>query len=259
MAEKRYYWLKLKENFFKSKEIKKLRSMAGGDTYTIVYLEMTILAMKTEGVLTWEGIEESFEAELALELDENVEDIKMTVYYLQSKGLLEIMDSEHYFLPDAIKNTGSETDAAERMRKSRAKVRARLQDCNNVTLLLHPCDTEKEKDIDLENIPPIAPQGAAGSADIWDPDAFNAFWALYPKKKDKVKAIREWNKLKADRKLMKRMGAALKTQIASEEWQRDNGRAIPYPCRWLSHRRWEDQIDAAADVRNREEALPEWI
>ena len=77
--------------------------------------------------------------------------------------------------------------------------------------------------------------------------------------KDKVKAIREWNKLKADRKLMKKMSAALKTQIASEEWQRDNGRAIPYPCRWLSHRRWEDQIDAAADVRTREEALPEWI
>ena len=107
------------------------------------------------------------------------------------------------------------------------------------------------------NTAPKAPTG--GSADIWDPEAFDAFWALYPKKKDKVKAIREWNKLKADRKLMKRMSAALKTQIASEEWQRDNGRAIPYPCRWLSHRRWEDQIDAAAAVRTREEALPEWI
>ena len=107
------------------------------------------------------------------------------------------------------------------------------------------------------NTAPKAPTG--GRADIWDPEAFDAFWALYPKKKDKVKAIREWNKLKADRKLMKRMSAALKTQIASEEWQRDNGRAIPYPCRWLSHRRWEDQIEAAAAVRTREEALPEWI
>ena len=91
------------------------------------------------------------------------------------------------------------------------------------------------------NNPPKAPKGAEG--EIWDPDAFAAFWALYPKKKDKVKAIREWNKLKADRKLMMTMSAALGRQMASEEWQRDNGRAIPYPCRWLSHRRWEDELE----------------
>lgn len=256
MAEKRYYWLKLKDDFFKSKEIKKLRTMAGGDTYTIVYLEMTILAMKTEGVLTWEGIEDSFEAELALELDENVEHVKMTVYYLQSKGLLEVMDSEHYFLPDAIKNTGSETDAAERMRRSRAKVRARLQNCNNVTPLLQACDTEKEKDI--ENIPPKAPQGAAGSVDIWDPEMFDRFWKMYPKKKDKKKAIREWNKLKADRNLMLVMTRALEAQMASEEWQRDNGRAIPYPCRWLSHRRWEDNLEVDLPRQKHKEEV-EWL
>ena len=93
------------------------------------------------------------------------------------------------------------------------------------------------------NNPPKAPQGAAGA--IWDPEAFERFWKLYPKKKDKAKAIREWNRLKADRKLMRQMSAALRTQMASEEWQRDNGRAIPYPCRWLSHRRWEDETDTA--------------
>ena len=116
-----------------------------------------------------------------------------------------------------------------------------------------PIDNKKNN-----NTPPTAPQGAEG--EIWDPDAFAAFWALYPKKKDKVKAIREWNKLKADRKLMRKMSAALKTQMASEEWQRDNGRAIPYPCRWLSHRRWEDENTVtAAETPRREEALPEWI
>ena len=33
---KRYYWLKLQDDFFKSKRIKKLRKIAGGDTYTII-------------------------------------------------------------------------------------------------------------------------------------------------------------------------------------------------------------------------------
>ena len=92
-----------------------------------------------------------------------------------------------------------------------------------------------------DNNSPHNPPG--GESEIWDKEAFDRFWAMYPKKKDKAKAIREWNKLKADRKLMREMSAALGAQIASDEWQRDNGRAIPYPCRWLSHRRWEDELD----------------
>ena len=38
--EKRYYWLKFREDFFESKRIKRLRRMAGGDTYLIIYLKM---------------------------------------------------------------------------------------------------------------------------------------------------------------------------------------------------------------------------
>ena len=91
--------------------------------------------------------------------------------------------------------------------------------------------------------PPKAPQGAEG--DIWDPEAFERFWQIYPKKKDKKSCIKEWNKLRADRNLMRIMAAALRRQMVSEEWLRDNGRAIPYPCRWISHRRWEDDPDVA--------------
>ena len=105
--------------------------------------------------------------------------------------------------------------------------------------------------------PPKAPQGAGSPTDIWEPEMFARFWAMYPKKKDKVKAIKEWNRLKADRKLMREMSAALGRQIASEEWQRDEGRAIPYPCRWLSHRRWEDEVQAPP-AAPREEAV-EWL
>ena len=113
---------------------------------------------------------------------------------------------------------------------------------------------ENNKETRKEINPPKAPQGAA-----WEPTMFERFWKLYPKKKDKAKAIREWDRLKADRKLMGVMSAALRAQMASEEWQRDNGRAVPYPCRWLSHRRWEDELEepAAAPAETREE-LP-WI
>ena len=38
MSEKKYYWMKFQREFFKSLRIKKLRRLAGGDTYTIIFL-----------------------------------------------------------------------------------------------------------------------------------------------------------------------------------------------------------------------------
>ena len=46
---KRYYWLKLKADWFSDKRIKKLRSIAGGDTHTIIYLKMMVLSLKDGG------------------------------------------------------------------------------------------------------------------------------------------------------------------------------------------------------------------
>ena len=51
MSEQRYYWLKLNKDFFKSKRIKKLRKLAGGDTYTIIYLKMQLLAISENKIL----------------------------------------------------------------------------------------------------------------------------------------------------------------------------------------------------------------
>ena len=110
----------------------------------------------------------------------------------------------------------------------------------NVTAIYNSKE-EQDKGTD----PPNAPKGGR-SADIWDKPAWDRFWAIYPRKVDKAKAIRAWNKLKADRKLMQIMSAALKAQRASEEWRRDNGRAIPYPSTWLNNRRWEDELEGYA-------------
>lgn len=83
-------------------------------------------------------------------------------------------------------------------------------------------------------------------APSWEPELFERFWRSYPCHKDKTGARREWDKLKPDRKLMLVMSAALDRAKASDEWQRGIG--IPYACRWLSHRRWEDEADGDLSV-----------
>lgn len=119
----RYYWLKFKEDFFASKRIKKLRAMAGGDTYLIIYLKMQLKALKTGGILEFTGIENEFADELALDLDERPDDVRVTLMFLLQYGLCECSDNVHYVLPWVAENTGSEADSAKRVREFRERKR----------------------------------------------------------------------------------------------------------------------------------------
>ena len=152
---KRYYWLKLPDDFFRQKPIKKLRKIAGGDTYTIIYLKMLLIAMKQDGRLYFEGVEDDFYEELALELDEEAENVNVTVRFLLAQGLIESVDETEYRLTECDKMVGSEAASTQRSRQCRE--RKALQCNTNAT----PCNTleqngsvekeiEKEIEIDKE-------------------------------------------------------------------------------------------------------------
>lgn len=152
---KRYFWLKLKEDFFNQKEIKLLRKIAGGDTYTIIYLKLLLLSLKNDGKIYFDGLTDEFSEEVALEIDESVENVQVTMQFLQKKGLIAF-DTEHqdeFELTNIASMIGSETDKAAMMRRKRAREKEQKQlNGNNVTAELPDryTEIEKEKEIDLE-------------------------------------------------------------------------------------------------------------
>lgn len=155
---KKYYWLKLKSDFFASRAMKKLRRIAGGDTYTVIYLKLQLLSLKDEGVLFYEGVEPTFYEEMALALDEDEENVKATLLFLSSMGLIEQKSEQEYILTEVPYLIGGESESAERVRKHRAKIaieqaeidKKALQ-CNaDVTKRNTEIEIEKEKDIEIE-------------------------------------------------------------------------------------------------------------
>ena len=165
--EKKYYWLKLKDDFFKNKKIKKLRKISGGDTFTIIYLKLQLLSINTEGILEYTGLEKTFEEELALDIDEDPDDIKITLNYLLSCGLMEPLTKSEYKLPEVEKNTGHESASTIRSRRYRDKQKAlqcntsatlMQRSCNTAETIVqrscndtqHNCNTEKEIEKDIE-------------------------------------------------------------------------------------------------------------
>ena len=145
---KRYFWLKLHKDFFQRKEIKRLRKIAGGDTYTIIYLKMLLRSIMSDGKLYFDGLEDDFASELALDLDEKEENVQITIQYLLKSGLLEMCSDEEYYLPDTKDSTGCETAVASRVRKHREK---KALQCNaDVTQVKQLCNGEIEKELEKD-------------------------------------------------------------------------------------------------------------
>lgn len=146
---KRYYWLQMKEDFFKDKRVKKLRKIAGGDTYTVIYLKMMLRSLENEGIIEFEGIEKTLADEIALDLDEDADNVQITLTYLMQAELLVDMGNNQFFLPFVAESLGSESASAKRVRDYRARQKA-LQCNTNVTQEKQNGNGEIDIDIDID-------------------------------------------------------------------------------------------------------------
>ena len=179
---KRYFWLKLFDDFFTSKRIKRLRQLAGGDTYTIIYLKMQLKALKTDGYLYFDGVMSDFAEELALDIDEKPDDVKMTIQYLLSVGLIESSDSgEEWYLTYMNNCIGSETASTQRSRECRQRQKGqKVLQCNTDATQVHQVcrvEIEKEKEKDIY----ISKKQHQKDVD----DLFESLWKLYIRKEGK--------------------------------------------------------------------------
>ena len=187
---KRFFWLKLKEDFFKQKEIKLLRKIAGGDTHTIIYLKILLLSLKNNGKVYFEGVTDNFFEEIALEIDEDIENVAICMKFLEQKGLL-IYDTEDSASLTAIPEMiGSESESARRVRKHRQNkvLQEKTSQCNaeplqsnkNVTTekeLEKELEIEKEKELQQET----EPSGQLSLSLLFEFWESNGFGMLAPK------------------------------------------------------------------------------
>ena len=211
----------METDYLTSPKIKKLRKIAGGDTYTIIYLKMQLLSVKNGGVLEYSGIEPSFPEELALILDEDEDNVKITVNFLESMGLLVAGENGEFLLPEAAEKIGSESESAERVRRFRAN---KALPCNDDVT---QCNTDKEKENKKEK----------RRTDKEEKNiSFDSFWSCYPKKVGKGEARKAFSKVKVS---LETLLEAIERQKRSKQWKCGY---IPNPSTWLNQERWEDEL-----------------
>lgn len=149
---KKYYWLKLKSDFFDDDTIKFIEEQENGIKYSNFYLKLCLKSLKTDGKLI------RLVGETLIPYDINslskltgveFDTVRSAMQLFESIGLIKVLESGEIYLSQIDELIGSETDKAQMMRRLRAE---RKLDSNNVTQMLpeKEIDIEKEKEIKKE-------------------------------------------------------------------------------------------------------------
>lgn len=242
-GNKRYYWLKLKRDFFKRHDIRIIESQPNGKDYVLFYLKMLVESIDHEGELRFSDAIPYDENMLSVITNTNVDIVRAAMAMFINLHMIELFDDKTIFMSEVERLTGSETAAAVRVRKHRAinsKHPALLQCNSEVT----KCNTEKEKEKEKEKETKTPPTPRGGDK------RFDQFWEAYPRKTAKENARKAFAKHKFNDDTLHTVLEALNTQKTSDQWQKEGGQFIPYAATWLNQRRWEDDLPTPAGEVN---------
>lgn len=143
-----YFWLKIDKKFFDNIFIKRLKTVPGGYTMTVIYIRLMLESLESDCILYYEGYFDNLKEELALKLDVSEDDIDMTMAYFTKCGLIQIDEDENAELPQAKALVESETNWANYKREQRKK--AKLEEVQPSLTISNSCPTEIEKEIEKE-------------------------------------------------------------------------------------------------------------
>ena len=159
-SNKKYYWLKLKEDFFEEDTIAWIEEQENGTEYCLFYLKLCLKSLKTNGLLirnVGSMLVPYDEKTLAKVTNTDTDTVIVAMEHFKRIGLVQILENGEIYMAQLQNMVGSETPKAQLMRNKREKDKLLLQSGNNVTNQgnnvtkdKENCYTEIEQEIETE-------------------------------------------------------------------------------------------------------------
>lgn len=123
MADSKYYWLKLKRDFFKRHDIRIVEGMPNGKEYILFYLKLLCESVDHEGNLRFSDQIPYNEDMLAIITNTNVDIVRSAVKVFTELKMMEILDDGTIFMNEVSGMIGSvaDNDNANRQRRYRER------------------------------------------------------------------------------------------------------------------------------------------
>lgn len=116
---KRYYWLKLKKDFFQQHQVRVLKSLPNGRLYALIYLELLAESCSHNGELRYSQMLPYDIITLSAVIDEDKDNVEKAIETLISLELIEMLDDGTIFMREIEKLIGSETGQTKRKREAK--------------------------------------------------------------------------------------------------------------------------------------------
>lgn len=144
---KKYYYLKLKENFFESDEAIILESMPDGYIYSNILLKLYLRSLKNDGLLMFNNLIPYNAQMLATITRHQVGTVEKAIQIFQQLKLIEILDNGAIYMSNIQNFVGKSSSEGDRKRAKRAQNRAIGQTSGQMSDKRPP---EIEKEIEKE-------------------------------------------------------------------------------------------------------------
>ena len=150
-VNKKYYWLKLKDNFFDSEEMKIIESQDKNSAYQILYLKLCLLSLKNDGCLSFKGCLPYDHKMLSTILRIDIDTVRVGLELFKSLGLVDKLESGIMFMSDIESLIGKGSSEADRKVLFRERIKKqRLLEEGGQTSAKRP--PEKEIEIETKEI-----------------------------------------------------------------------------------------------------------
>lgn len=146
---KKYYYLKLKENFFESDEAIILESMPDGYIYSNILLKLYLRSLKNDGLLMFNNLIPYNAQMLATITRHQVGTIEKAIQIFRDLQLIEILDNGAIYMTNIQNFVGKSSTDADRKRIERSKVK-QIGQMSTKYVEKSPPEIDKKIDINID-------------------------------------------------------------------------------------------------------------
>jgi len=155
MADKKYYWLKLKRDFFKRHDISIVESMPNGKDYILFYLKLLCESLDHSGELRFSETIPYDESMIATLTRTNIDIVRSAMKVFTSLKMIDILEDSTIYMCEIEKMIGGETYWAEQKRRQRltesGQSNAEIGQCPTNVQSSPICPSKSiEKDIEID-------------------------------------------------------------------------------------------------------------
>lgn len=247
---KKYYYLKLKENFYESEEMIILQSMPDGYLYSDILLKLYLRSLKSDGRLMFKGIIPYTPTVLAQVVRHQVGTVEKALEIFKQLNLVEILDNGAIYMCDIQNFIGTSSNEADRQRLYYNKIKSEKtslqtglqKSCKKSYMISTPeIEIEKELKIEIEkNIPSKDTYIQIKKSQREIENGFNELWEQYPKKQGKAQAKKNYEKAIRSGVKHDEIKNGLMNFISYVKFKNIDYQYIPQGSTWFNQKRWED-------------------